>query len=221
MIDKVSAVGVYPSAPEGVQLKGGKDQMLGKDDFLKILITELTHQDPLEPLKDREMIAQMAQLSQLEQITQFTHSVDKMFDNINSMLNAYKTLQASSMVGRWVKMEGLPTLVVKDGEIMPVSFELPDDADVAVKIYDSQGNVVHQEELGPMEKGLHLFTPDTDLADGTYTVTFTARDSSGNDLTVKVFGWDKVVEIERSDQEVRLITESGKTGTLDGVVAFR
>ncbi|MBT3276089.1 MAG: flagellar hook assembly protein FlgD, partial [Spirochaetales bacterium] len=57
---------------------------LGKDDFMKILITQLTHQDPTEPMKDTEFIAQMAQFSTLEQITNMTQDFSKLAGILSS-----------------------------------------------------------------------------------------------------------------------------------------
>ena len=56
----------------------GKGQDLNKDDFLKILITQLQHQDPTAPMDDKEFIAQMAQFSSLEQMTNMSAGFQKL-----------------------------------------------------------------------------------------------------------------------------------------------
>ena len=58
--------------------KSGNTQTLGKDDFLKLLITQLTSQDPTEPMKDQAFIAQMAQFSTLEQMTNMSQGFTKL-----------------------------------------------------------------------------------------------------------------------------------------------
>jgi flagellar basal-body rod modification protein FlgD len=53
---------------------------LDKNDFLKILITQLTHQDPTQPMDDKEFVAQMAQFSSLEQMTNMSQGLTKVAD---------------------------------------------------------------------------------------------------------------------------------------------
>ena len=71
---------------------------LGKDDFLKILITQMSNQDPTSPLENTEFIAQMAQFSSLEQMTNMSQS----FEKLSVMMH---TSEAASMLGRTVELD--------------------------------------------------------------------------------------------------------------------
>ena len=56
---------------------------LGKDDFLKILVGQMQHQDPLQPSDDNQWIGQMAQFSQLEQVSNTAATSQKIVDTLN------------------------------------------------------------------------------------------------------------------------------------------
>ena len=72
-------------------------QNLGKDDFLKLLITQLSHQDPSAPMQDKEFIAQMAQFSSLEQMT----SMAADFAKLTAMITGS---EASAALGKNVEL---------------------------------------------------------------------------------------------------------------------
>jgi flagellar basal-body rod modification protein FlgD len=76
----------------------GQGQTLGKDDFLRILLTQLTHQDPTSPLEDREFVAQMAQFSTLEQMTNMSSELGKVF-------GLMARSQAIGLLGKTVEIE--------------------------------------------------------------------------------------------------------------------
>ncbi len=60
-----------------------KNGAMDKNDFLKLLITQLSHQDPTQPMQDKEFIAQMAQFSSLEQITNMSEGLAKVADLVS------------------------------------------------------------------------------------------------------------------------------------------
>ena len=81
-----------------------KHDGLDKDDFLKILITQLSNQDPTKPMEDKEFIAQMAQFSSLEQMTNMSEGFKKVADRLQSS-------QAVGMLGKTVEIAMGETLI--------------------------------------------------------------------------------------------------------------
>ncbi len=79
------------SGLDGVEIMD-RAKSLGKDDFLKILVTQLTHQDPTKPMQDQEFIAQMAQFSSLEQMQNISKNISKMTSQ-----------SAMSLVGKFIQ----------------------------------------------------------------------------------------------------------------------
>ena len=80
-------------------LNGGKvnSGAMDKDDFLKILITQLSYQDPTAPMEDKEFIAQMAQFSSLEQMTNMSNG----FKELSGILGQSNAL---GLLGKWVQI---------------------------------------------------------------------------------------------------------------------
>ncbi|WP_342512601.1 flagellar hook assembly protein FlgD [Sporosarcina sp. FSL K6-1522] len=113
------------------------DGTLGKDDFMKLLIAQLQNQDPTNPMKDNEFIAQMAQFSALEQ----TMNLAKSFEKFAEAQTQSQLIQYTSFVGKSVKWhelkldeQGNPIkgedgkLVVEEGTNPVVSVKFEDGA---------------------------------------------------------------------------------------------
>ncbi|WP_018932669.1 flagellar hook assembly protein FlgD [Gracilibacillus lacisalsi] len=71
---------------------------LGKDEFLKILMTQLKNQDPLNPMEDKEFISQMTTFSSLEQMMNMSNSIDTLVQN----QTVSPVIQYSHLIGKEV-----------------------------------------------------------------------------------------------------------------------
>ena len=87
MIDTISQSSLLGSAPSlSAKQATENNSQLQMDDFLQLLTSQITNQDPLEPMKDTEFISQMANIASLEQMQQFTQGFSKFADSHGEML---------------------------------------------------------------------------------------------------------------------------------------
>ncbi|GAA0461280.1 flagellar hook assembly protein FlgD [Alkalibacillus silvisoli] len=112
--------------------EGNQNDELGRDAFLKILMTQLTNQDPLDPMDDKDFIAQMATFSQLEQTMNMANGFEQFMEN-----QSYSNfLQYSNLIGQAVnygdfnedgdledELSAIVESVRKDGEGIIISLD--------------------------------------------------------------------------------------------------
>ncbi|MBW1680294.1 MAG: hypothetical protein JRF59_04830 [Deltaproteobacteria bacterium] len=128
---------------------------LGRDDFLKIFLAQVSHQDPLNPMEATEFTAQLAQFSSLEQLFNLNKNVESMKEAQSDS----SRFQALSLLGREILAEG-DTLDLEEGSIATGAFNLPEQADCTVLVKDRYGNIVRRIRLGPLGEGPQAFQWD-------------------------------------------------------------
>lgn len=134
-----------------------KEQKLGQEQFLKLMTTQLTHQDPLKPMENGDFLGQMAQFSTVSGIQDLQTS----FADFASSLSSDQALKAASLVGHYVNAASDSGLLEAGGTIKG-NFDLPDSSpNVNVKIIDSTtGDVVKNIKLGNQASGNIAFEWD-------------------------------------------------------------
>ncbi len=143
------------------------NNVLGKDDFLTLMLVQMRHQDPLEPMDNTESIAQLAQFSSLEQMTNVS-------ENVTNLLLAYQSntkVGSLSMIGK--EVSGLKDVENEEGEVVqePVSgrvtgVDLKSETPVMV-VSTEQGPVrIPMNQITdvqePVFKGAETLVPGTD-----------------------------------------------------------
>lgn len=134
-----------------------KKQTLGQEQFLKLLTTQLTHQDPMKPMENGEFLGQMAQFSTVSGIQELQAS----FKDFASSISSDQALQAASLVGRYVSAPSSQALLSAGGSVSG-DFELPGSSpNVKVSIVNPQtGETVRDINLGSQPSGSTAFTWD-------------------------------------------------------------
>jgi len=181
-IDQASA-----AAGVGPKNKVGGSTELGKDEFLKLLVTQMQYQDPLSPMDNTEFTAQLAQFSSLEQL----FSVN---DNLTGLSAGQAPTGMASVAGfldREVVANGNNTQI-RGGQAAPLQFSLDGPAEIStVTLKDASGVSVGSISLGAQPGGANQVQWDgldslgNPLPDGRYSFVVTAQDVAGDTVATR------------------------------------
>ncbi|EAI6383751.1 flagellar basal body rod modification protein [Campylobacter coli] len=170
---------------------------LDKDAFLKLLLIELQHQDPTDPMDSDKMLTQTSQLSALEMQQNTNTTMQKMVETMQLLSNSFSTSMSTSAIGAIGKMATVSDNKIKltgSDEIIALKMYLPEDSDengVTLEVYDSNNKLVFSEKSDDKSISQGLFTMEWPgrnndgvyAGDGEYTVKMVYNNKNGEKIT--------------------------------------
>jgi flagellar basal-body rod modification protein FlgD len=130
-----------------------KNDAGSEDRFLKLLVAQMSNQDPLNPMDNAQVTSQMAQISTVNGIDKLNTTVQ----GLNQQFVQMQALQGASLVGRDVILPG-DRLSINDAGVVQGGFELSSAADsVKVEVLNAGGHVIDTIDLGAEGGGRHGF----------------------------------------------------------------
>lgn len=206
-----SVAAAAPALPSRSVMKEQEDR------FLRLLVTQLKNQDPLNPLDNAQITSQMAQISTVQ-------GLERLNATLNALLgqaNATQQLAAASLVGRGVLVPG-GELVLDSGSTL-FGVELKEPADrLTVEIRDATGRLVYRAELGPHGAGIHglhwdgITESGAVAADGRYSFEVSATRGEQS-VAAMALSFGRVDAVARSGDSVSLVLSGGRSAALADV----
>jgi len=206
--DIQARMGKRPDKPREIK------KTLGKDDFLKIMIMQMQHQDPTKPFDADKMAAEMAQITSVEQLKNVN-------TNLNKMSNQNKPLEKLAMthlIGKTVTLDQSRFSHIK-GDNRSLGYDLTEDLNqVKVSVVSpASGEVIFTKDVGGIKSGRHSFLwsgkkDNTVIADsGTYLLKVEGVNNRGENITVKNQGRQKVIGVSFVGEEPVLLVGNSKS----------
>lgn len=176
---------------------GEAKESLSKDDFLKLLMAQATHQDPLNPMDSQGMMNQLTAMGSLEQMI----NMNKQLGQLNQVQGDISQATAYTFLDKDVTVKG-GRVSVSQGATPGLQFQIPNEAEsVKVQITDKTGAVVRTIDMGAQGPGRH-------------TVNWDARDNDGESVLDGMYSYD--VAAKSPDNEA-LPVELYMRGKVSGV----
>jgi flagellar basal-body rod modification protein FlgD len=209
MSTAISGIGLPGAAPSTLTATGSS--ALGKDQFLKLLLAQLSNQDPTQPTDNQAFIAQLAQFSSLEQATNTN-------TRLESLLTANVTTNqtvAATYIGRDVSYLASKVSVPATGSGIQATLA-QSAATVTATITNASGEVVRTLKLENRNAGALTIPWDgksqagTTLPNGNYGVKLEAADSGKKPISITQQGTARVTGISYESGAAQLIVNGLK-----------
>jgi len=183
-----------------------------QNNFMKMLVTQMQNQNPLNPMDNAQFASQLAQMSQLQGIESMRASIDSFVKQVSSS----RLLDQSALVGREVLAAG--PLVNWTGD-SPVNFAVNADAGLSnalIRIKTADGRIVDEIALGGVGSDIQALSWDgvdaagKTVAPGTYRVTVEGLTFDGKTAAGNVLTGGTVLSVQRSSNGVEVRLNDGR-----------
>ena len=202
---------------DGAFAQSGTDRLASdKNTFLKLLVAQLTHQDPLNPTEDKEFVAQLAQFTSLEQLQEINAGMS----TLNTTMNQSQIMTATGFIGKDVVTNGNQiTKFSSAGQIYTTRSWFTIDEDMAegqANIFDSSGNLVYSENITARSAGSYQFDwkglnlAGQEVPSGVYEIRIAALDKNDKSILVKQQFAARVVGVMNEEGVYKLILDGGR-----------
>lgn len=162
--------------------------VLGKDDFMKLLLIELQYQDPTEPMDSEKILTQTSQLAGVEA----SENTNKALSELAASMKNSQQFGTVAAIGKTADI-GSNAIVFEEGKNTTFEIYFPDDVDRGnVEILDVNGNILKTLDVGTNDKGVYQFTWDGTnssgraLESGIYYATASYTNPNGDALKTRV-----------------------------------
>ena len=191
-------------------VKAAKEIEVTADRFLKLLVTQMQNQDPLNPMDNAQITSQMAQINTVNGIEKLNRSVEALSGQFRQM----QALQGAALVGHDVIVPG-NVMAISDG-VGQGGFELASAADrVKVEVLNGAGVTIDTLDLGAESAGRHGFNwPAKDVQDGAGTRFRIIATSGATALPSTALMRDTVTAVSTNAAGDSLTLDLARTGSV-------
>ena len=162
--------------------------VLGKDDFMKLLLVELQHQDPTEPMDSEKILSQTSQLATLES----TENTNNALANLAESLGASQQFSTVAAIGKVADL-GSNAIAHDEGSTSTFEIYFPDNVSSGnLEIMNGDGQIIRTISLEEQSSGVYQYDWDGELNDkssaesGLYYITASYKNANDEDRTTRM-----------------------------------